>query len=306
MAPEEMDALATPEHRRALYRDNVPYVFGATAALYYAYWGECFHFALFEAGDDPAEFEAALARTHERYFAAINGRDATRILELATGGGAFAEWMARRAPGEVVGVDMSDVQLARAHARAVRSGLANLRFVEHDIMRIDELNEPPFDAAVCLDAACYLPDKLRALRAVATRLRPGARLLLVDWCRSEHSSGLQDELVLEPFYRRWGIPEMERVSRYELAFRSAGFRLLRSEDLSSRARPNWERAYRLALAALAQPPTPAQLVSIAPSTVRYGSRAVQLAKEQFNAVLLAKAAADAGIVRYVEFVAERE
>lgn len=296
--------LTTAERRRRDYRDNVNYVFGATAELYYAYWGEFFHFAVFHDGDDTGDFDSAFERTHQRYCAAIRGSEARRILELATGGGAFAEWLAVHTEAEVVGVDLSDTQLAHAHARLKARPRRNLRFLKHDAMWLEEIDEPTFDAALCLDAACYFPDKLRALRGVATRVRASSRFLLVDWCRAERPSVLEQELVLEPFYRLWGIPEMETVNGYTRGFETAGFRLISVTDLSTNVAPNWERAYRLGLQALSQL-GPVQLRRMAAVVMRYGPGAVQLAKNQFYAVLLAKAAADTGALRYVEFVGER-
>ena len=293
------------EERRAHYREMVPLVFDATAEAYYAHWGEFFHLALFAPGDDPEDFDSAFERTHESYFQRLGGTDPTRILELATGGGAFAEWMADRTPGEVVGVDLSAVQLDRARARLQDRARRNLRFLHHDVMEISELDEPMFDAAVCLDAACYFPNKHAALGGIATRLRPGARFLLVDWCRSEYPSGLQEELILEPFYRYWGIPEMETVCGYERGFREAGFRLVHVEDLSEQVWPNWERGYQAAQRVLAEPPSPMQLLQITGHALRQGSEAVRILKEQFYAPLFAKTAADAGLLRYVSFVAER-
>ena len=196
-------ALDTARNRREKYRDNIRYVFGATADLYYDTWGDFFHFAIFEPGETAADFDVALERTHGQYFDTIRGQESRRILELATGGGAFAVWMAARTDAEVVGVDLCEIQLDRARVRGAASGLPNVRFVKHDIMRLDELDTAPFDAAVFLDAACYLPDKTSALRCIATRLRTGARLLLVDWCRAEEATTLQEELILEPFYRAW-------------------------------------------------------------------------------------------------------
>ena len=235
--------LRTTASRRRHYRDNVRHVFRATADVYYRYWGQFFHLAVFEEGDDPRDLDAAFTRTHERYFRAISGSTAGRILELACGGGAFSQWMAERTSGDVVGIDISDAQLQRARRR-LQHGPANLTFVQHDIMGIAELDVPPFDAAVCLDAACYLPDRRRALRGIAERLRSGARLLLVDWCRSESVTALQQELIFEPFYRAWGIPELETVGGYETAFRAAGFQLLDVDDLSGRVMPNWQTSVR--------------------------------------------------------------
>lgn len=296
---------ATCDERREHYRELIPLVFDATAELYYTHWGEFFHLAIFEEGDDLADFDGALERTHQRYFEAIGGASAGRILELGAGGGGFAEWMARRTRGEVVGVDLCEAQLAHARSRVCGGRLPNLRFLQHDAMRISELDEPPFDATVCLDAACYFPDKGCALREVTTRLHPGGRFLLVDWCRAKHPRGLQEEMILEPFYRYWGIPEMETVSRYERAFDDAGFRLLEVDDLSSRVAPNWERGYVAAQRALTDAHTPAQLLQVTANALRYGPEAVRVLKEQFYAAVFAKVAADAGLLRYVSFLAER-
>ena len=297
--------LGSAQERRAHYRENMRCLFGVTADLYYAHWGEFFHLAVFEDGEELADFEPALERTHQQYFAAIDGARAGRILDLATGGGAFAAWMAEHTPGEVVGVDISDAHLAHARRRLVRTPRANLRFVEYDIMRLADLDEAPFDAAVYLDAACYLPDKQAALTGIAMRQHPGARLLVVDWCRPEHVTALQTELVLEPFYRAWGIPEMETVSGYRRGLAAAGLRLLDLQDLSARVALNWERGYQIAIQALAQPATLEQLARVAASAVKYGPRAVRLAKDQFYAALFARVAADAGLLRYVYLLAER-
>lgn len=213
--------------------------------------------------------------------------------------------MAERTQGEVVGMDISPAQLKRAYRRLENGKHPNLHFIEHDVMRIAELSGEPFDAAVFLYAACYLPDKCAALHGIATRLQAGAKMLLIDWCRPAEVTALQEEMILEPFYRSWCIPEMETVGGYERAFKVAGFRLVEFEDLSSRVTPNWERGYRAAMQALANPFVSKRLLGAAASTARYGPRAVRVAKDQFNAALLAKAAADAGVLRYVYFLVER-
>jgi len=277
-------------------------VFAATADLYYEHWGEFFHLAIFDEGDDPTDFGGAFQRTHEWYFEAIRGPDAKRILELASGGGAFSAWMAERTRGEVVGVDISPVQLARARKRNKRR---NLRFIEHDIMRITDLDEPPFDAAVFMDAACYLPDKHVALRGIATRLCKGARFLLIDWCRPARVTALQEEMLLAPFCRYWCIPRMQSVDSYRKAFKSAGFRLIEIKDLTRRVAPNWERGYDLAIRAVTDGMTVKRFLNAIRKAARHGPQAVQLAKEQFYAALFAKAGCDAGLLRYIYFVAER-
>jgi len=277
---------------------HVQTTFAVSVELYYEFWGPFFHLAIFE--DSARDLAAAYEDTHCRYLGAIRGDGVRRILELGCGGGAFAEWLADHTPAHVLGIDISDAQLARARKR-VRP---NLEFRKHDIMQVGKLTGGPFEAAVCLDAATYLPDKGAAVRGVAGILVRGGRFLLVDWCRPAQTTAIQDELVLRPLCRYWGYPGMETASGYEDHFTAAGFRLVECEDLSARVQPNWELGYAAAnraLSALSEK----RLTELTAQILRYGAAGVRRAKEQYYAAVFAKVAADAGLLRYTYFLAER-
>ena len=301
----QIPTVATARARRQQYREHMQLGFDALAELYYAYWGEFFHLAVFEAGDDPADVAAAYQRTHQRYLEALGGAAARRILDVACGGGALSAWLADHTTAAVVGVDLSGGQLAHARRWVAGGRRPNLRFVQHDAMRLGDLAEPPFDAAICLDAACYLPDRRAALRQVAARLRPAGRLLLVDWCQAERPAALQQELILEPLCRYWAIADLETTAGYRRSCTAAGLRIHRLDDLSDRVVPNWERGYQAALRALAEPIRLGRLLRLAADTVTHGSVVIQAAKDQFQVALLAKAAAESGLLRYVSVLAER-
>jgi len=301
----QVPKVATARARRQHYRENMQTGFDALAELYYAYWGEFFHLAVFEPGDDPADLTAAYQRTHERYLEAIGGSTARRILDVACGGGALSAWLADQTTAAVVGVDLSSGQLSHARRWVAGGRRPNLRFVQHDVMHLDDLAEPAFDAAICVDAACYLPDRRAALRAIAARLRPGGRLLLVDWCRVERPAALQRELILEPLCRYWAIADLETAASYRRSFAVAGLRVQRLDDLSDHVVPNWERGYQAALRALAEPVHLGELLRLAADTVKHGGVVLQAAKDQFQVALLAKAAAESGLLRYVSVLAER-
>ena len=301
----QIPTVATARARRQHYRHNMLTGFDALAELYYAYWGEFFHLAVFGPGEDPADLAGAYQRTHQRYLEAIGGTAARRILDVACGGGALSAWLADHTTAQVVGVDLSDSQLAHARRWIAGGRRPNLRFLQHDLMHLDDLAEPPFDAAICLDAACYLPDRRAALHRIAARLRPAGRLLLVDWCRAERPAALQRELILEPLCRYWAIADLETTVGYRRLFAAAGLRIHRLQDLSELVVPNWERGYQAALHALAEPIRLGRLLRLAADTVTHDSVVLQAAKDQFQVALLAKAAAESGLLRYVSVLAER-
>src|SRR5690606_19597913 len=161
-----------------------------------------------------------------------------------------------------------------------------------------------FDGAVCLDAACYLPDKGRAVEGVARVLRPGARFLLVDWCKPDDVGRLQEELVLHPLLRYWAIPSLETPEGYRRHFERAGLAVLRLDDLNGQTRRNWEFAYERALAgmlALSEQRLPALIWE----GMRLGREGIRLIKEQFPAALYIKAGFDAGLLRYTLVLGEK-
>jgi SAM-dependent methyltransferase len=283
---------------RQHHAENIERMFAAVGDLYAELWGEFFHFAIFEGDDGPEDRAAAFERTHRRYAQALRVSAAGKVLDLSCGRGAFTEYLATRTEGDVLGIDISHAQLSHA----MRRRRANLRFRRHDAMRIAELGER-FDAIAFLDAECYLPDKRAALAGIARAMKPGARLLILAWCRREGLSVLQEQLVLHPFMRAWGIPGLETASTYRDYLRAAGLRLLEQEDLNERVRPNWELGYERAIEAVHHA-TPANIARLLWKGWPLGAYGVRLVKEQFAAALYIKAGFDTGFLRYTYLLAE--
>lgn len=279
------------------YVENMERMFAAVSDLYARYWHDFFHFALFE--DDAESWEQAIRRTHRRYLEALCIDGARSALDLACGRGGFAALLAEAISGTVLGIDISRAQLAHAS----RHRRPNLRFSRHDVMRAHEIGER-FDAVSFLDAECYLPDKGLAVWRIAEILEPGGRLLIVAWCRQGGLSGMQEELVLHPFMRYWGVPSLETASDYRRHFKAAGLRLIEEEDLNEKARRNWDLGYERSIKAV-QDVSPADLGHLLWKGLRLGEDGVRLIKEQFPAALYIKAGFDSGFLRYVLFVTEK-
>jgi cyclopropane fatty-acyl-phospholipid synthase-like methyltransferase len=284
---------------REHHADNMERMFAAVGDLYAEHWGEFFHFAIFE--DDSEGRDIAFERTHRRYAEALRVHRAARVLELACGRGGFAEFLATHTEGEVLGIDISRAQLSHA---ARRHRQPNLRFRRHDVMEVERLGER-FDAIAFLDAECYLPDKRAAVAAIARAMNPSARLLLVAWCKRDGLGRHQEELVLHPFMRYWGIPGLETPSAYRDHFRCAGLRLLEEIDLNEKVRRNWELGYQRAIEGV-RDLTLARVARLLWKGLPLGAAGVQLVKEQFPAALYIKAGFDSGFLCYTYFLAEKD
>ena len=106
-----------------------------------------------------------------------------RVLDVACGTGAnFALIQQRIGPtGELVGVDLTPQMLARARVRIRDRGWSNVRLYEADICASPppELGEG-FDAVLCTLGLSVIPDWEGAWGAMASLVRPGGRLAVMD------------------------------------------------------------------------------------------------------------------------------
>ena len=292
-----MTRFLSPTDFRDHYAESVERMFAAVGDLYARYWNDFFHFALFERGDET--WDEAFEATHRRYMKALRVPEAESIMDLACGRGGFANLLAQNTTGRVLGIDLSRAQLSQCG----RFRQPNLRFVHHDIMKVDRL-EQTFDAASLLDADCYLPNKGLALERIAAILNPGGRLLILSWCSADGLDAMQRNLVLEPFMRYWAIPGLETPNSYRQHFARTGLRVLDELDLNMQARRNWEFGYEQAVKAI-QELSSESAVKLLWTGIRLGPDGVRLLKEQFPAALYIKAAFDAGFLRYRYFLLEK-
>lgn len=152
------------------------------------------------------------------------------VLDLGSGSGmdSFLAALATGSEGRVVGVDMTDAQLAKATELAAEGGFASVEF------RKGYIEEPPVDEAsvdcVISNGVVNLsPDKPAVFAAVARALRPGGRLALADIVTTEQ---LPEGVTCDASLWAACIGGAMQRDRYREAIEAAGFEIvsLREND----------------------------------------------------------------------------
>jgi ubiquinone/menaquinone biosynthesis C-methylase UbiE/DNA-binding transcriptional ArsR family regulator len=111
--------------------------------------------------------------------AALAGAPIESLLDLGTGTGRILELFA----GEIergVGIDLSADMLSVARANLERAGVRNCSVRQGDIYNL-ALPRDAFDVVIIHQVLHFLEDAPRALKEAARVLRPGGRLLVVDF-----------------------------------------------------------------------------------------------------------------------------
>lgn len=145
--------------------------------------------------EPPDDYEQTVRRVNPGYelaftlsLARLRALDAPdlALLVVGAGGGMEVATFAPDNPGwRLWGVDPSEAMLARAQAKADALGLTDrVKLVRGTVGELPP--EPCYDAATCLFVLHLLADdaeRLALLRGVASRLRPGAPLILASGIR---------------------------------------------------------------------------------------------------------------------------
>ncbi len=101
------------------------------------------------------------------------------LLDLGCGMGGPGLWIAREAGAQLIGVDLSEVALRHASARAEAVGMPAMARFQRGSFADTRLAAGSIDAAMSVDALQYAPDKQAAFDEAARVLRAGGRLVFV-------------------------------------------------------------------------------------------------------------------------------
>ena len=162
------------------------------------------------------------------YFDLAELRPSEEVVDLGSGSGmdSFVAALKAGPAGRVVGIDMTDEQLAKAEQLRKAAGVAHVEYRKAYIQKTG-LAEASFDLVISNGVINLAPDKNEVFREAARLLRPGGRLALSDIVtETQLPGGITCDATL------WAacIGGAMQVDDYLGSIRAAGLRVDRVRD----------------------------------------------------------------------------
>ena len=144
--------------------------------------------------DDPARDEW---QQPDEVIRALALAPAMTVADVGAGTGYFAVRLARAVPqGQVIATDIEPDMVRYLEERATKAGLSNVRAVRASATA-SGLAANSVDAILIVDVWHHIADRVGYARDLAAALRPGGRILIVDFLREAHR-GPPPEMRLAP------------------------------------------------------------------------------------------------------------
>jgi SAM-dependent methyltransferase len=183
-------------------------------------------------GVDVGQNSWMTADEYERFITWLELALGHHVLEVASGSGGPALYLARTTGCQVTGIDANESGVATASQMAARSGQTQqVRFAVADATARLPFEENSLDALLCIDSMNHFPDRLAVLREWHRVLRAGHRALFTDPVVIT-GPVTNNELALRSSI---GLFLFVPPGINEQLIGQAGFRLVRQEDVTENA-----------------------------------------------------------------------
>lgn len=214
------------------------------------------HYGYFPDGDGDYtanDHELAKRRLNDFLFEQFdfdpNDHEERLLVDCGCGVGGTAMYIAENHDNlKIIGLNISHEQIAMARELQDSRGLSErLEFRDEDYADTS-LEDESADCVYCVESLCHATDKAAFYREAYRVLKPGGKLVILDYFLIEDQLTEEDEEILQGFMRNWAIPGCHED--YETKMEQVGLLNIEFRNIYKNMRPGIQRSAKRARALL--------------------------------------------------------
>lgn len=180
-------------------------------------------------GEDIGQNSWITTDEYDTFYSWLHLSAGDHVLEIASGSGGPALYLARRFKCRITGLDINEEGIKTANQHALDAHITDAKFQLADVDQRLPFDDETFDAVTCIDSMNHFRDRLDYLREWRRVLKTGKRALFTD-----------------PVVITGPVSNEELAARSSIGFflfvplevthdliKEAGFKLIRCEDVTS-------------------------------------------------------------------------
>lgn len=170
------------------------------------------------------------------------------VLHSGCGVGGPATWVAKHRGAEVIGINITNVQLERARELAHERGVADKAEFRHDdFTEIRTVDDNEVDVVWGLQAICHAEEKRDFLEQAKRVLKPGGRLVVADGFLAKRNLSGREQKHMNKWLHGWKVPNLAHINDFVAHLGDLGFESIEVRDDDENVMPFAEGTYRNSL-----------------------------------------------------------
>lgn len=131
-------------------------------------------------GEDIGQSSWITTDEYDTFYSWLNLHAGDHILEVASGSGGPALYLAKKFQCHITGLDINEAGVKTANQQALDANLTDAKFQVADAEQRLPFDDSIFDAAICIDSMNHIRNRLNLLREWHRVLKTGKRILFTD------------------------------------------------------------------------------------------------------------------------------
>ncbi len=193
-------------------------------------WSESLHFAPLTPRES---LEESQVRHQRLMISKLEMEPGMTVIDVGCGIGGPMRRVAREAGVSVVGINISDVQLAWAKRLTAEAGLSHaIEYEQCSFMDMSAIGDGAFDRGYAIESTCHAPDKEGAFAEIFRVLKPGALLWGQEMCLTDAFDADDDEhqAIKRELMRGIALNDIATFREVNQALEAVGFEVIEGMD----------------------------------------------------------------------------